>query len=311
MKVAELAEELEVGVARARELADRLVEEVGIAEYLPGSPRRVALRGFVRGEPSHEVAIAACFASALAPLFEGSKIQPGMRDALEFVTRSSPRPEKFKDVDRKFVFVRAGGEMALPRNAKLLERLGKAVLDQRVVSMTYSHFALEREDATETFRPLSIAIYGHQVYLLGVRERDERLRLIRFSRVKKVRTLSRGFAYPDPMELNPAEVFRDALGVFLPPEEAPVEQVVVALDETWAGYARSHRWHPSQVVEEVDDGAVLVKLRVKITPEVESWVLGFGEHAAVRAPDSLRKTIAARIERLRAVYRDERSQPQG
>jgi hypothetical protein len=43
--------------------------------------------------------------------------------------------------------------------------------------------------------------------------------------------------------------------------------------------AQKHRWHPAQRTEIGADGKVTVTFRVRMCPELETWALGFGEHA--------------------------------
>ncbi len=113
----------------------------------------------------------------------------------------------------------------------------------------------------------------------------------RFARIQAVDVLDDTFSYPSRTEYDPQQVFRDSFGIFL---DLPVQDVELRLDKQWATYAQSHRWHDSQVVEVVD-GGVRLQLRVRVCPELESWILGFGEQAEVLAPVSLREKIGRRI----------------
>lgn len=299
LTVRQAADAIGVDVPRARTIMEKLVEEVDCAEYAPGSPRRVRLRGLRYGEPSHEAAIAACLAASLAPLFEGSELERGMREGLRHVVDSSPRPAKFQHIARKFFFVRRGGEMALPENAKLLERLAKATLDQSYVKIAYENF--ESEIREEVVEPLSLAVYDHQLYLLARRENDRLPLILRFSRIRAVTRRSRTFEYPSELEYSPRELFAHSIGNFVKPAEVPAELVVVRLSQRLAVHARTHRWHASQHVESVV-GGVIVQLTVRICPQVESWILSFGDQAEVLEPLSLRERIAERVRRQAALY---------
>lgn len=291
-----------VGPARTRTIMRDLVEEVGCAELAPGSPMRVRLSGIRRGVPSHEMAIAACFAATLAPLFEGTKLETGMREGLRYVVGASPRPEKFDHLERKFFFVRGGGEPALPGNAKFLERLAKAILEQRSVALTHRRFDADGPSSKATYQPLSIAIYDHQLYLLGRRESDQAIRLLRFSRITGVRVLRRTFDYPSELEFSPRQLFAQSFGVYLKEQSEPAEPVEIRLHRRWGGYARDHRWHPSQSVD-VGDEYVTVRLTVRLCPELVGWVLSFGDEAEVISPTTLRRDVAGRVQRLAALYR--------
>lgn len=301
LSVSEARKFTQVGAYRTRKIMRELVEEVGCAELAPGSPMRVRLSGIRHGVPSHEVAIAACFAATLAPLFEGTKLEAGMREGLRYVVDASPRPEKFDHLERKFFFVRGGGEPALPSNGKLLERLTKAILEQRCVALTHRRFNADDPPSKANYQPLSIAIYDHQLYLLGRRESDRATRLLRFSRITGVEILRRTFDYPSQLEFSPRQLFAQSFGVYLMESSEPALPVEIRLHRRWGGYAKDHRWHPSQSVEEGDEH-VTVRLTVRVCPELVGWILGFGDEAEVISPATLREEVAGRAKRLAALY---------
>ena len=99
-------------------------------------------------------------------------------------------------------------------------------------------------------------------------------------------------------EYDPEQVFRDSFGIFL---DRPVRSVVLRLHARWRTYAETHTWHESQAVH-AGQGGIEVRLRVGLCPELEAWILGFGEQAEVLAPKELRDRVRARIETARDAY---------
>jgi predicted DNA-binding transcriptional regulator YafY len=81
----------------------------------------------------------------------------------------------------------------------------------------------------------------------------------------------------------------------------PAHDVELKLHKQWTTYAQSHRWHDSQKVEVAGDH-VIVRVHVRVCPELEAWILGFGEEAEVLAPAGLRAKIAKRVGALSQVY---------
>ena len=291
-----------VQAPRVRELMKELKREVDCAEFTGSHPKRIRLMGVRQGTPSHEMAIGACLAASLAPLFAGTVLESGVIDGLRYVIDASPSAAKFSEIERKFFFVGRGGESGLPRNAKQLKLLTMAILEQREITLTHSRFDPDAPDGRKTYQPLSLAIYNHQLYVIGRRPTDKAIRLLRFSRIKNLRVLrSRTFEYPAEHEFSPRQLYRDAFGVYLGAPDAPVEQVEVRLTKKWKAYAKDHCWHASQKVSVTDDG-VLVRLAVRVCAELEAWVLSFGEEAEVIAPASLRERVASRATSMAAVY---------
>lgn len=292
-----LAKRLQVRPA----MADRLLNAA--AALLPGvQERRVGKRRLVRmnvpaqsAEPGYATAVAACFGSSLWPLFEGSTYQTGIRDALSHVVGRTRRHAVFKDIDRKFWFLRRGGEPALLDRAPLLDELLEAVLHSHAVSIAYTRF----EGDTERLRlePLSIVVHDHQLYVVA-RGEGGRLHPYRFSRIGEVDVLDDEFAYPTRSQYDPAQVFHDSFGIFL---NLPTQDVELKLHKRWSTFAQTHRWHVSQVVE-VRPDRVRVKLHVRVCAELEAWILGFGEDAEVIRPAELRERIARRASSLARTY---------
>jgi predicted DNA-binding transcriptional regulator YafY len=282
-----LARRLGIQPAMADRLMNAAVEHVpNVVERREGK-RRVVRMSTPRAvtEPTYPVAVAACFGASLWPLFEGSSYQAGIREALQQVIGRTKRGSVFKDIDRKFWFLARGGELALLDRAHLLDEVIEAVLQHHVISVEYTRF----EGTTTRMRlePLSIAVHDHQLYVIA-RGDDARLHPYRFSRLTDVDVLDESFPYPTRSEYDPAQVFRDSFGIFL---NLPVEDVELKLARRWASFARTHRWHTSQVVDVARDH-VRVKLHVRVCPELEAWIRGFGADVEVVTPVGLREKVA-------------------
>jgi hypothetical protein len=292
-----LARRLQVRLAMADRLLNAAVTFLpGVQERRDGKTRKIKMNVPSNpAEPGYATAVAACFGSSLWPLFEGSTYQTGIRDALTHVIGRTKRRAVFKDIDRKFWFLRRGGEPALLDRATLLDEVLEAVLHSRAISIAYTRF----EGGCERLRlePLSIVVHDHQLYVVG-REEKGSLHPYRFSRIAEVDVLDDPFTYPTRSEYDPAQVFHDSFGVFL---NLPARDVEIVLHKRWSTFAQTHRWHVSQVVD-VAEEHVRVTLHVRVCPELEAWILGFGEDAEVISPPELRDRIAARARRLVQKY---------
>lgn len=239
--------------------------------------------------------IAACFGSSLAPLFEGSAYGEHLDKLRSQLIEGTPRRGLFKNIDRKFWFLCQGGDLGISKDGSLLDEVIDALLHENRIRMTYEGFGGDRKEVS--IAPLSIALYQHQLYLLG-RQSDGSLHPYRLARVRSLEAEGR-FTYPSRADFDPSAVFAQSLGIWI--RAADTEEVEVRLDAKWATYAKTHRWHPSQkVVSEGTDVRVIIRCR--ICPEVEQWILSFGEAAEVIRPQTLRESIARRAMRLAARY---------
>ena len=82
-----------------------------------------------------------------------------------------------------------------------------------------------------------------------------------------------------------AQAFQLELG------EEPVD-VAIRFDAFHAHYIRERQWHPTQEIDEQPDGCLILRFRVGGMSEVKRWVMAYGSHAQVLAPQSLREDAA-------------------
>lgn len=294
-----IAERLGIQPAMADRLMKAVLELPGVQEHKEGRRRfiKMDLASLAPAPPPpYPTAVAACFGASLWPLFHGSTYEQGIREAARDVVGRTRRRAVFRDIDRKFRFLRRGGEVALLDRSPLLDEIIDAVLRHRVLSIEYTRFT----GAAQHLRiePLSIVVHDHQLYVVA-RDGDGRLHPYRFARIRGAEALDQSFDYPARHAYDPGQVFRDSFGIFL---DKPVHDVVLRLTKNWATYAQSHRWHDSQQVE-VGRDHVVVRMHVRVCPELEAWLLGFGEEAEVLAPKSLRERIEKRLGSMGRVYK--------
>jgi hypothetical protein len=75
--------------------------------------------------------------------------------------------------------------------------------------------------------------------------------------------------------------FENAFGIYA--QNYPVADVHLEVRGSWANYLRRYRIHPSQQIEEGDDG-LHVHLRLGLCPEFRTFVLGMIPDIRVHAP---------------------------
>ena len=231
--------------------------------------------------------IAACVGASLSRLFEGTSYEKGMRDLVQYVSREAIHPERFQDYRRQFVFLVRGGEKSLPEKEELLEEVVDALQRRHGLQIRYRAFDGKRQSLR--IEPLSLAVYDHQLYVIG-RPRGREPHPYRFSRIDAAESVGGTFQYPDKDRYDPERVFADSFGIFVD-EKYPVQVVEVSLARRWATFVRSHRWHRSQEAF-MRGGRIHVRMRVRLCPEVLAWVLGFGADVRVIGPPALRERVA-------------------
>mgnify|MGYP000873545466 CR=1 FL=1 len=70
------------------------------------------------------------------------------------------------------------------------------------------------------------------------------------------------------------------------------KEIRVNIDKDYKKYFENRHWHPSQKSRiSPKTGNLILEMNVPITPELISWLLGWGEAITVESPLSLRRTI--------------------
>lgn len=280
-----------------------LEETIPGVEWAGGAQRGRALlyRRRDPDAPHAVVALAACVAGSLAPLFGDSAWRDNIRGARDYLVKRVEGKHRFENLSRKFLFSVGGGEPTLAEASETaLDDVVDAVLHSRPLAFRYE--AVSRPAERRRVQPLSLAIYQHQLYLIGRDKTDSRPHPFRFARMRNVTVAAGSFPYPTVQEYNPDALLAKSIGMYLS-DDYPVEHVRVRLSGRWATYAATHRWHRSQEVAPPDArGQVIVTWTVRACPELRALILSFGQSAEVLAPVTLRNAIAKELRATASVY---------
>lgn len=116
-------------------------------------------------------------------------------------------------------------------------------------------------------------------------------------RIEKWKVLPETFQRDE--SFSPVERMEDAfLGVL----GGKAVDVSIHFRDWSAPYIRERRWHPSQFIEEQEDGSLIMHLKTGGMIQLRSWVLSFGGAAEVLEPDSLRQECMEEIRQMSATY---------
>lgn len=97
-------------------------------------------------------------------------------------------------------------------------------------------------------------------------------------------------------EYDPEEYLGTAWGV-MRGVNAEVEEVVLHFDSLAGRWVAEEFWHKTQEVDIQDDGSVIFKLTIAITPEFVNWLLYYGGRVSVVRPLHLRQQVAGEHQR--------------
>lgn len=82
----------------------------------------------------------------------------------------------------------------------------------------------------------------------------------------------------------------------------PAVEIVLQFDAYQAPYIRERIWHPSQQIEELADGEIIVRYFTGAISAMKRWIMSYGSHVRVLAPPSLAKSIIDEFHSSLAAY---------
>lgn len=235
---------------------------------------------------------------AVGPLvaqFAGTPIARRFKTAVEKIVRSLPVRDR---IGLGITAQRLGvqGAECAESDVRLFDALLQAVLQDRQVRVSY--YSLSRDQVTErVVDPYSLRAIDGTWYVVGWCHERRDFRLLHLARFREVLATGQGFERRRGFDVD--RWLEETFGAF---HDELRTEVVVRLTG-WAGrLVAERRWHRSQRTEAQPDGSVLVRWSVAGMPDVERFILEWGEYAEVLAPADLRERIATRLRTAAARY---------
>ncbi|KUK36035.1 MAG: hypothetical protein PWQ39_871 [Thermacetogenium sp.] len=226
----------------------------------------------------------------------GTPFEAALRSAVKKITASLKAPVEvnLEELRRSFTFA-SYPNVGVPE--EFLLDLQRAVQEQHQVKIHY--YTASRGCWQErVVDPYHLYNRSGDWYLIAFDHLRSAYRIFHTGRVDRWEVLKSGFTRDPDFHLEEwmGQAFQIERG------EEPVE-VAVRFDAYQARYIRERRWHPTQTVEELPDGGLILRFRTGGLAEVKRWVMGYGSHAEVLAPQSLREEVAAEAGEVVKLYR--------
>ena len=188
-----------------------------------------------------------------------------------------------------------------PSGAQNLRDLTVAWADRRVVEFTYdpSTYDRSRPPRAARVRPYLIepSSVARALYLIGWDESKGAVRTFKLERIRSLRVTTSRFEAPPEGAVE--QSLERAWGIIADQDDV---DVVLRFSGAVASRVAETRWHPSQELTPLGDGALEWRGRVSGTLEIREWILGWGAEVEVLAPAGLRAEVAEILRRAAAVY---------
>ena len=170
-------------------------------------------------------------------------------------------------------------------NLEVFDVLAKATAARQQLELTYRKPS-EPQAQARLVDPYHLANINGEWYLFAYDHLRKDIRTFVPARIKGIRHTGRTFARPQRFSLE--RRLRDSFGVY---SGAGEFEVVIRFSKSVADYIREKRWHESQELRTLKDGAVELRMKLSSLAEVERWVLSWAGNALVVRPAELAESV--------------------
>ena len=177
-----------------------------------------------------------------------------------------------------------------------ISQLFNAIVNNRVLSIEYSPFGQER--SAIQFHPYFLKQYNNRWFVFGLNEENNIATWnLALDRIKSVEEINKSYRQN---ETDWDFHFSSIYGVSKPFDQNE-EEIHLLFSKRQAPYIITKPIHETQKHYEVEEG-LLVKIKVIPNFELEQLILSFGEGVKVLEPDSLKKRILNRVQKVLDQY---------
>lgn len=225
----------------------------------------------------------------------GTPFEIPLRMALDKITQHLPEHVSYNAQRETSAFTFTGGGRAVVEPELLIE-LSHAIHSKHSIEMEY-YSASRGQTSTRTVDPYYLHNIQGDWYLIAYCHTRQAPRDFLTSRIKARKRL------PSTFQVRPSFSLDEYLAQgFLAERGTEIADITIKFDEYQARWIREREWHRSQKIEELPSGELILRLSVGGLGEVKRWVMGYGSHAEVIEPESLRREIEEEVKKMKKIY---------
>ncbi len=228
--------------------------------------------------------------------FKGTDLEKdfeGLKDKLELFLRDAnviPAEAIENALSISFAFIKPKVDIR-DKFVKIL----KAIRDKKSIIIEYHSFSSDQV-AERRVDPYHLYNFEGVWYFCGYCHLRKEIRDFALDRIKSIRETS--YEFKKPRDFDVYEYIKSAFRI----NKGDVEKIRIKFDPYQARWIKERIWHETQSIEELPDGSIIYEI-VANRDEIKRWVMGYGKHAEVLEPESLRNEIREEIKKLGEIYK--------
>jgi proteasome accessory factor B len=168
-----------------------------------------------------------------------------------------------------------------------------AIMQRKRLSLIYHTSGKETCDRRE-FDPYSLINNGGEWYVVGHCRNAKAERTFVLSQIRDPQMLDSFFAVPK--EFSVSQYLEHGFGR-MQVGTAP-EKIALRISPPASAWIGRNAWHPSQKIAQAKDNTIILSMTCPVTDSMVRWVLQMGECVVVEKPESLRKMVKEKAQRV-------------
>lgn len=185
------------------------------------------------------------------------------------------------------------------RFTRVFTSVARAWADGRVLEIIYDSGS--GASRTTRVRPylLEPSAAGRSIYLIGWDETADAMRTYKVERIRQAIVTTD--TYDIPEDFSADGWLANSWGIWSS-DGTPLPEIVLHFAPDVAARVRETIWHRSQVLVDLPDGGIELRVRVAGLVEIRPWILSWGNSVEVIEPTELRNEVAERLRGAAARY---------
>jgi proteasome accessory factor B len=148
-----------------------------------------------------------------------------------------------------------------------------------------------------TLSPYALEPTASGLYVVGYDDWSEEIRTFKLERLESARVLEETYSIPEDFDHEAQQ--RSSWGIMTGTQ---VQEVILRFIPSARPFVQERQWHPSQQVEETEDGGCLLHVWVAEPLEMQPWIRSWGAQVEVLAPLELRERVADELLKAAGQY---------
>lgn len=230
------------------------------------------------------------FASSMLKSLRGTPMKEGLDTALRKIEKTLP----IHVLDhvagaQNGLLARPGPLKDYRAHVDTLGKVQQAVSERRKLRVSYRAYGRPKAEE-HVYRPYCLTFTDGSLYVIGYSELRQAMRTLLLERIERATLLEERFGVP--ADFDAEDYLEQSFGIW---REDATREVKIEFSRGEAQFIREREWHPTQRLQELKDGRVILTMKVAGLVDVCRWALSYGKGARVLAPAELARQVERQL----------------